>query len=438
MKLIIHRGTHEIGGSCVELIDGSNRIIVDIGMPLVSPGMKDESRFDFREYKDLSGPELIEAGVLPSIRGLYSWDESDIHVDALLISHAHQDHYGFSSFLRKDIPIYASKGTIELMEISAMFLPDIKEAYSYRPLTAWQEIKIGSFIVKPHLVDHSAPDALAFEISAGGRKIFYSGDIRAHGRKEVLFDNLLARPPRKIDALLLEGTMMSRPGRQQFPNEDNIENAFLEEFTRNENIHFVFASSQNIDRFCSLYQAVKRAGATLVIDLYTAFILHRVQNISNRIPDYNSPDIRIKYWKYHADILVKNGHKSFLYKANSRKIELDELAKIDDQLVILARANTLFNKMISYIPDSSNINLILSMWQGYLTGEDPVSTFMERHKISCKYIHTSGHAITDDLARLVQAIKPRTLIPIHTFFPENYSTLSNNVTQLKDGMLFEI
>jgi ribonuclease J len=43
MKIIIHRGTHEIGGSCVEIKSKKSRILIDIGMPLVK---KDGDRFN--------------------------------------------------------------------------------------------------------------------------------------------------------------------------------------------------------------------------------------------------------------------------------------------------------------------------------------------------------------------------------------------------------
>ena len=52
MKIIIHRGTHEIGGSCVEIQSKKSRILIDIGMPLVK---KDGDRFDFREYENVPG-----------------------------------------------------------------------------------------------------------------------------------------------------------------------------------------------------------------------------------------------------------------------------------------------------------------------------------------------------------------------------------------------
>lgn len=34
MQLIIHRGTHEIGGSCVEIKDENTRLLFDFGLPL--------------------------------------------------------------------------------------------------------------------------------------------------------------------------------------------------------------------------------------------------------------------------------------------------------------------------------------------------------------------------------------------------------------------
>jgi ribonuclease J len=41
--------------------------------------------------------------------------------------------------------------------------------------------------------------------------------------------------------------------------------------------------------------------------------------------------------------------------------------------------------------------------------------------------HTSGHAHPEDLMRMVRAMAPKRLIPIHTQFPEQYATLFPNV-----------
>jgi ribonuclease J len=72
MHFKIHRGTKEIGGSCVELWTETTRIIVDFGMPLVE---KDGKEFDLSLYhcvnNKLDTNELVNKGVLPNIEGLY-------------------------------------------------------------------------------------------------------------------------------------------------------------------------------------------------------------------------------------------------------------------------------------------------------------------------------------------------------------------------------
>ena len=69
MKFKIHRGTKEIGGSCVEVWTENTRILLDFGMPLVE---KDGREFDFGKFKGLNHKELIGHGVLPDIKGLYN------------------------------------------------------------------------------------------------------------------------------------------------------------------------------------------------------------------------------------------------------------------------------------------------------------------------------------------------------------------------------
>jgi ribonuclease J len=67
-------------------------------------------------------------------------------------------------------------------------------------------LRLGPFTVTPFLMDHSALDAYALLIDAGGKRLLYSGDVRAHGRKTGLFERFIADPPSSVDALLLEGT----------------------------------------------------------------------------------------------------------------------------------------------------------------------------------------------------------------------------------------
>ena len=91
MNLTIHRGAHEIGGNCIELASGETRILFDFGMPLVQPADK-KKKFDSRDIQNKSAAELMAAGVLPPVTGLYQGFNGEKPVDALIISHPHQDH----------------------------------------------------------------------------------------------------------------------------------------------------------------------------------------------------------------------------------------------------------------------------------------------------------------------------------------------------------
>ena len=117
------------------------------------------------------------------------------------------------------------------MRAAADFLPDPFAPNAWRYLESGKPLQIGPFAITPHLVDHSGFDTYALEIEADGRRLFYSGDLRAHGRKSKLFELMLKRPPRNIDVMLMEGSSLGRLNdREQFPIEEALERLFMERF----------------------------------------------------------------------------------------------------------------------------------------------------------------------------------------------------------------
>ena len=178
MKLKIHRGTKEIGGSCVEIKSQNKSLILDIGAPLVNP---EGSAFgDKSPNKSIA--ELLKNKLLPPIRGLYENETGTIA--GVILSHSHQDHFGLAHYVQSNIPVYATEGTKELINISQIFLPNLSKIENLKTLPErWRPLKIGPFTVTTYPVDHSAPDAAAIEVEADGKRIFYSGDLRGHGRK---------------------------------------------------------------------------------------------------------------------------------------------------------------------------------------------------------------------------------------------------------------
>ena len=427
MKLTIHRGSKEIGGTCVELQSQRSRILIDFGLPLVDENM---DKFDSRKIKNKSKSTLIKNGVLPDIRGLYKDDEPSI--DAILLSHSHQDHYGLLSFIHPEIPVYLSEGCKELIEVSHFFGQTEFDARNVKPIKVWKQFKEGGFKIRPYLVDHSGFDALAFLIEAEGKKIFYSGDFRGHGRKSVLFDNMLKRPPKDISYLLLEGSMLGRE-QGEYRGEQDVEEQLVKLFKKERGLYFIACSTQNIDRIVSIYRACVRANRIFVIDPYTVLVLNKLKNISAHIPQFDWGE-NIKIFFVPNSYTDKMAEDKSLFKFKSAKITYDQMQDIRDRLVIKDTYKTRW--IFSKKKHLQNTTLIYSMWEGYLS---EVKSFWDENDVTILQVHCSGHAYVEDLQKFVKAINPKHIIPVHTFFPEKYSELlGSNIRMVKDGQIVEI
>jgi ribonuclease J len=132
-------------------------------------------------------------------------------------------------------------------------------------------LAVGPFTIIPFLVDHSAFDAYALLVEADGQRLFYSGDLRAHGRKPGAFGSLIGKPPTAVDALLLEGTTISRNETGGVVSEDDVEVRLRDEIRKTKGLFLACYSAQNIDRLVSVYRAAIQEDRTIV-DLYGAAI----------------------------------------------------------------------------------------------------------------------------------------------------------------------
>jgi ribonuclease J len=185
-----------------------------------------------------------------------------------------------------------------------------------------------------------------------------------------------------------------------------------------------------LDRLVSIYRATRHSGRTLVIDLYTAFVLDKLSVISPSIPQFGWGGIRVLYSYYHAQKLA-DLDKSLLYKYKSAKIEFEEIRDNPEDKVLLAKDSRYFRNIITKLKDSGKALAIFSMWHGYLERSNLVE-FLETNGIQITEIHTSGHAYVSQLQMLADALKPRWIIPIHTFYPEKFKEMFPNVIQLND------
>ena len=421
MYLTIHRGTKEIGGSCVELQTKNAMILIDFGLPL------SEENYS-KDVKKKSREDFVRNGLLPAIDGLY--DEAGF--DAVLLSHAHQDHYGLLSFVHPDIPIFMSRGTRELIELSFLFGQTNCVLKNVRIVEAWKPFEVKDVIITPYLVDHSGFDAMAFLIEADGKRIFYSGDFRGHGRKDVLFNTLVKKPLEDIDYLIMEGTMLSREN-AEYRTEKDVEKELVSLLKSQGNLTFLSCSSQNIDRLVSAYRACVKTDTLFVVDPYTAYILHALKDISKGIPQYDwDKNMRIFFIPNKYTDKVLNEKKMFQF--GKAKITKEEVFSLEKKMLVkdsYTMRNIFRNKRL--LKDTS---VIYSQWEGYL---DDVKGFWDENGVKIIQVHVSGHAYVEDLVKFAKAMKPKNIIPIHTEKAERFKELfDSNIILLDDGKKLEL
>ncbi len=423
MNLTIHRGTHEIGGSCVELVTKNTRILVDIGLPLVD---EEGQSFNLGNYLKLSKAALVERKIAKDIPGLYKEDTDSKPPDAILISHSHPDHYGLLSFVKPQIPLYLSKGCLELIKATYYFKGIDPNCDMAEIIENKKYFSIGDFKITPYLVDHSGFDAYAFLIEAEGKRIFYSGDFRGHGKKSSLFDRFIANPLKDIDYLIMEGTGIE--GKECYcEKEEELRDRLVTIFKEKKGLVFFACSSQNIDRISSLYSACRRSGRILVLDPYTVYLLDVLRKRAPSIPQYDFKDIRVFFT---SDSNTRRlADDKILYKYKDSKISYDEIEEKKDSLVV--KPSYGIRKAFAKKGHIKGSSLIYSMWAGYFENEKP---FWDKYNISPMHVHTSGHADVKQLKEFANALNPKTIIPIHTLSPEMFPEyFGSKVRMLSDG-----
>jgi ribonuclease J len=414
MKITIHRGCAEIGGTCVEISDDGRSILLDLGLPL-------------------------DKDALPT-------DVTALHPDAVLVSHPHQDHFGLIETLGGNVPVYLGQLSHDLIDAPRLFREDVAPVdWNIKHIDAWDKFDVAGFTVTPYLVDHSTPEAFAFLIEKNGERIFYSGDFRGHGRKNILFKKLLKRPPKNIDALIMEWTMIGRDN-HEFPTETDVEKSIISFCKSHDGATFVVCSGQNVDRLVSAYRACLQTEKILVIDLYTAWVLEKVKRKSSRMPQMSWDKVRVSIPGYQYDRLKsENGkYRAFLDEAFKSRIKIEDIEAAPNLYLNLVRPSAV--KYLRLFQSKGPINIIYSQWSGYLEdefvkkGDWPVDMVALRDELAERfaYIHTSGHAVEEDLKALVDALKPKALIPVHTERGDAFEELFGSTVNLNDGEGYDL
>ncbi|TVM14040.1 hypothetical protein DPQ33_17905 [Oceanidesulfovibrio indonesiensis] len=414
MNICIHHGSSRIGGTCIEVESAGHSIILDAGMPFDVP-------------TDLSPENILSPLVFNGPDG------SPKAVDAVWITHAHLDHYGLVHLTPSDVPIFCGRNSFNLMQAMAMIQAKPQNFQQLRFYESFKQIEIGPFSVTPLLVDHSAFDAHGFLVTADGMSICYTGDFRAHGRKKGLFERLI-KTVQGVDALLMEGTLLGERSGEEFKGEAELEDDFAAVMQGTDKLVMVSCGSQNIDRVVTVFRAARQAGRMLALDLFTAHILDVIEG-HPRLPSIDWPRVRVVFSPATARPFEEAKLQDALARYRKQAVRWPRIAEYPERFVLMVKPGHI-RPLMNNVPDLSGAAWIYSLWPGYLRQEGSLarlSRFMKERGVSFNFIHTSGHARASDLKRFVEAVQPKTLIPVHTGSPDQYHELFPNITLLEDG-----
>ena len=391
MNIIIHRGTHQIGGSAIEISTASTRIILDVGNEL----SLDEKYIPINLDVD---------GVTKGIPDC----------DGIVISHYHMDHLGQLIAALPEIPLYMGMLSKEVAMISAEYQD--KDLYlrllGANTFRGGEAFTIGDIRIRPLVIDHSAADSYMFVIEAEGKRVLYTGDFRMHGLRHHVLDKLVNTYIGEVDILITEGTSLSREADDCISEAAVLDD--ISSYIQDGKYVFAICSSTNIDRIMGIWQNMPR-DKVLICDAYQKRILDTVIN-------------NVYY-------------ESSLYRRQDRPLVLD-IGKypkyyMDNGFVSLARATENYISHIQEFP-KDDVRIIYSMWTGYIEENLALKTLLETYPT---YIcHASGHVSKDDLTKFIELVNPDAIIPVHTDNPERLEELvpHRNVYVVNDDEPFII
>ncbi|MDR2405657.1 MAG: MBL fold metallo-hydrolase [Deltaproteobacteria bacterium] len=404
MELVIHRGSKQIGGNIIEIRTDNARIALDCGINL--PDLDDQAQ----DEDDIS------------IEGLMHGKSA---FDAVLLSHHHGDHCGLMRRINKDIPIYASAITKEILDVVSDFINKERPRIDH-VLKPESRVKVKDIEILPIPVGHSARGALMFLIDSGGKSILYTGDFSRV--EDKYFDRF-----GKVDVLICEGTNIDFDIGMK---EEEIEKKMIKLFQDAPSHVFVLCSTTNIDRIQSVHQACIKTGRKMAVDPFAKAVLEK-------FPEINlDPKNAIGFVPRRVVIEENECCWNYLQK-NKKFFRKREVIKKYEKIVFLVRVNYSMKYFLNVLNDLVNLKgttLIYSIWRGY-ENSNPTRDFLENCRslgIKRENLHTSGHIYGSELKEFIERLDPKIIVPVHTVNAKKFKDRFPNTELLDDGERFVI
>ncbi|WP_182526573.1 ribonuclease J [Nocardioides dongkuii] len=325
-------------------------------------------------------------------------------VEALVLTHGHEDHIGATPYLlreRRDIPLVGSKLTLALLD-SKLREHRLRETV-HHTVKEGDRLRLGPFDLEFVAVNHSIPDALAVAIRTPAGLVLHTGDFKMDqlpldGRITDL--NAFARlGDEGVDLFLTDSTNAETPGFT--PAEKSITPVIDQVFRESRQRIIVACFASHVHR---VQQVLDAAVAHRRKVAYVGRSMVRNMGIARDLGYLRVPEGVLVEAKELADlpperqVLISTGSQGEPMSALSR------IAQRNHHFVHIEEGDTVLLAS-SLIPGNENavyrvING-LSRWGARVV-----------HKGNA-LVHVSGHASAGELLYCYNIVKPRNVLPVH-------------------------
>lgn len=326
-----------------------------------------------------------------------------VEVEAVVLTHGHEDHIGAVPFLlreKPDIPIVGSRLTLALVE--AKLAEHKIDAYQLE-VKEGQTEKFGPFSVEFLAANHSIPDALSLAITTTAGVVVHTGDFKMDqlpldGRLTDL--NGFARlGDAGVDLFMVDSTNAEIKGFNDY--ERDIAPVLDRVFAGAEQRIIVASFASHVHRVQQVLNAAVKHGRKVA---YVGRSMVRNMGIAHELGYLNVPQGTVIDLKSVDDIppekivLMSTGSQGEPMAALSRIANRDHpnIRVEPGDIVVLAS---------SMVP--GNENAVSRVINGLTReGADVI------HRGNAM-VHTSGHASAGELLYAYNLVKPRNVMPIH-------------------------
>ncbi|MBT9157425.1 MAG: Ribonuclease J1 [Firmicutes bacterium] len=352
--------------------------------------------------------------VIPNISYLL---ENQKKVQAIFLTHGHEDHVGALPFVLKQlpVPVYGTKLTLGLLKVK---LDEHNVSANLKEVRAGDVVPIGRFKVQCIHVNHSIPDSLGLAIKTPVGTIFHSGDFKLDQTpvdgKVTDYFALTTLGQEGVLALMADSTNAQRPGYTK--SERDVGKVLDDIFAKIKGRAIVATFASNIHRIQQVFDTADRFGRKVAV-------------VGRSMVNNVTTAVDLGYLVFPKGILVEIEDLS---KLPADKVVIISTGSQGEPLSGLTRMASGSHPRINILPGDTVI-LASTPVPGNEKLVSRVIDGLAKAGAQVIYqgildVHVSGHASREELKLMINMLRPKFMVPIHGEY--RHQAAFSNLAQL--------